>query len=358
VVDSISIPRDSTEAAAFADDLDGDGDPENKFGYATSVLASTNDLSPHAADMIASGALGSVVEIHADSLTNDDAAGVYYLGAGGHYATSALAIPVGGQFVDGAFAPNRTRTTRHPGGGIAMLPVFVNADPVSLVLTGLEIELAPDGAGGYDAVIRGAIRERAAREAALGGLLQMFRTEPERHLVFLRGVDEDRDDDISLAELEASVIGLLVAADVQLYDGDTFGAVPGSPMPDSVSIAFSAHLVPCPASTNPCPRPVPQNTCRDRVVDAGETDVDCGGPCQRCADGLVCAVPADCQSSACDAGRCRVATCSDGVRDGFESDVDCGGVCPACAAGRTCAADRDCGSNQCDMGVASVGSCL
>ena len=114
VVDSISIPRDSTEAAAFADDLDGDGDPENKFGYATAVLATTNDLSPHAADMIASGALGSVVEIHADSLTNDDAAGVYYLGAGGHYATSALAIPVGGQFVDGAFAPNRTRTTRHP----------------------------------------------------------------------------------------------------------------------------------------------------------------------------------------------------------------------------------------------------
>lgn len=345
-VDRITVPGDTSTADAFAADLDGDDKPDNKFGYATAVLAGTNDLTPHASDMIGAGALGSIVEIHADDVTNDDRAGLYYLGFGGTYMFSPLVAAVGGRFVDGAFIPNRTRATQHPGLAHVALPVFVNADPVGVQVSGLEIELASDGAGGFDGVVRGGIPERHAREQALAGLLQMFRTEPQRHLVFLRGVDEDRDDDISLAELEASVIGLLVSADI---------ALGGEP---HVSIAFGIHLTRCESATTPCPRPPPMNTCRDRIVDAGETDIDCGGPCQPCADGLACAAPADCQSNACDAGRCRLSTCTDGVRDGFESDVDCGGACPACATGDACAADRDCASNACDMGVATLGVCL
>lgn len=346
VVDRISIPSNSTEAVAFGDDLDGNGTADNKFGNATAVLATTEDLSPHASDMIGAGALGSIVEIHADDLASDDSVGVYYLGFGGTFMFSPLVAAVGGRFVDGAFVPNRTRTTDHPGLAHVALPVFVNADPVGLQVGGLEIELAPDGAGGFDGIVRGGIRERHAREEALAGLMQMFRTEPERHLVFLRGVDEDRDDDISLAELEASVIGLLVSSDIS-FDEEPY-----------VSIGFGIHLTRCNSATSPCPRPPPVNTCRDRIVDAGETDVDCGGPCQPCADGLTCAAPADCQSNACDGGACRLATCSDGVRDGFESDIDCGGACPACATGAACAADRDCASTACDMGVATLGVCL
>ncbi len=356
-VDRIEVPRDSSQAEAVAADLDGDGKADNKFGSATSVLAGINDLSLHGADMIAAGKIASFVEIHADDLTADASAGVYYLGFGGTFATDPLAVVVGGSFTGGAFTPNRTRDTRHPGAALAALPVFVNADPIGIPLTGLEIELAPDGAGGFDATVRGAVREQLAREEALRALLQMFRTEPLRHLVFLRGVDEDRDDTVSLAELEASVIGLLVSADIQLFTGNAFGAVPDSSTPDSVSIAYSMHLVPCTNATGSCATAAPQNTCRDRITDAGETDVDCGGPCQPCADGLACSVPADCQSQSCDAGACRVATCSDGVRDGFESDIDCGGACPTCATGDACAADRDCASGNCSNGAATLGSC-
>ena len=355
VVDRIDVPRDTSDADAVAGDLDGDGKPDNKFGYATAVLAGTNDLTTNASDMIASGALASVVEIHADDLSTDDRAGVYYLGTGGSFITDAETVAVGGRFAGGVFTPNRTRDARHPGSGIVRLPVFTNADPVSIPIVGLEIDLVPDGAGGYDATIRGAIRERVAREAALVGLLDMFRTEPARHLVFQRGVDEDHDDLISYEELEVSVIGLLVAADIQLFDGTDFGAVAGSQAPDSVSVAFAVHLAPCDAGR--CSTVQPQTACRDRAVDGGETDVDCGGPCQACAAGLMCGGPVDCQSNACDGGICRGPTCSDGVRDGYESDIDCGGACPGCAAGKACAADRDCASNNCSNGVVSLGTC-
>lgn len=354
VVDRIDIPRDTSEANAVADDLDGDDKPDNKFGAATSVLGGINDLSTHAPDMIASGALGTVVEIVADDLITDSTVGVYYLGFGGQWQTSP-AVPIGGSFVAGAFMPNRTRDTRHPGGGVVALPVFVNTSPISMLMTGLEIELMPDGAGGYDATVRGAMREFEARESARGGLLEMFRTEPLRHLVFLRGVDTDRDDMVSRTELEDSVIGLLVSADVQLFTGKTFGAVANSLAPDCVSIAFAVHLAPC--MSGGCTTSPPQNTCRDRITDAGETDIDCGGPCQPCADGLACSVPADCQSAACTGGQCALASCTDGVRDGFESDIDCGGICPACSAGQACAADRDCMSNSCSNGVGSLGTC-
>jgi hypothetical protein len=340
VIDRIDVPRDSEGANAVAADLDGDAMPENKFGYATAVLATTNDLSPHAADMIASGALASVLEVQADDASDDATVGARYLGADGD-----AAVTIGGRLTGGSFVSNRTRDTGHPGRATVRLPVFVNADPVVLVVDGAELELVGDGAGGFDGILRGGIAERSAREAAHAGLVQMFETEPARHLVFLRGVDEDADDVLSFAELEVSVIGLLVSADIPLHGADD----------DSVSIAFGFHASPCAAGR--CSDAVPEVACRDRVRDGLETDVDCGGGCQRCAAGKACLTPEDCLSAGCDAGTCRAPTCSDGVRDGYESDVDCGGACPACAATRVCAADRDCASGQCAMGVGSVGTC-
>lgn len=335
----------------MATDLDRDGRPDNFFAYATAALASTNDLTPHADDMIASGSLLSVVEIQADDLVTDSSVGLRYYGVEGDAATV-----VGGRIAAGAFTPNRVDSD-HPGAAIVRLPVFVNADPIALSLDPFEIELTPDGNAGYEAVIRAAMPEQTAREAALAGLLQMFRTEPERHLVFLRGVDEDHDDTISFAELEASIIALLVTADVRLDDKDL------------VSVAFSAHLSPC--GSGSCSTVLPANPCRDRAANNGESDIDCGGTCQPCADGLDCSVAADCQSNSCvvkpvasapgnplgSPNHCAAATCADLVRDGFESDVDCGGICAACGPGKACAADRDCASNSCSNGVASLGAC-
>jgi hypothetical protein len=341
-VDSFSIPMDATEAIAIAADLDGDDNPENVFGNVTGVLNSTGDLSVHGADMIASRALYSVVDIQADDLADDDAAGVTYYGAN-FDATGEPAVVFGGRFVGGAFTSNRTADTAAPGMATVHLPIYTNADPLILPLEVAEIELRPDGSGGFDALVRGGFREELARQAAFEGLVQMFETEPGRHLVFHRGVDKDRDGTMSRSEVDDSVIALLVTADVDLFAGD--------PNPDSISVAFGVHLTPLQASLTPA------NHCRDRTRDADETDVDCGGSCQACWHGKSCTRAEDCQSRACDGGTCRAPTCTDGVKDGYESDVDCGAQCAPCASGRTCAADTDCTSNACSNGIASLGTC-
>ncbi len=347
VVTSITIPRDTQTSASLAGDPDGDGTPENQLGVVTTVLGSIGDLSLDGPDMILSAALASTIEIQgADGRT-----GVTYLGADGEAATVA-----GGAFdTAGAFRSNRSFETRVPGRAVVRLPIFTNADPLALEIEGLEIELAPDGSGGYTGVIRGGIREDHAREVSYLGLLQMFETEPTRHLVFSRQIDTNDDGVLAREEVDETAIALLVRADIQLFDGARYSPQQGSPRPDSLSVAFGIHIKPC--ADGLCTTGAPANHCRDRIKNVDETDIDCGGTCQRCYDAKSCAMPTDCQSSACTAGRCAAASCSDGVRDAYESDIDCGGPCPNCASGRACAADRDCTSNACDNGVASVGTC-
>jgi hypothetical protein len=40
-------------------------------------------------------------------------------------------------------------------------------------------------------------------------------------------------------------------------------------------------------------------------------------------------------------------TCSDGIQNGSESDVDCGGSCQRCVNGKRCTSFRDCQSGRC-----------
>lgn len=44
--------------------------------------------------------------------------------------------------------------------------------------------------------------------------------------------------------------------------------------------------------------------CENGVVDGDESDVDCGGTCDVCADGRACGDPADCASGICEDGTC------------------------------------------------------
>ena len=44
-------------------------------------------------------------------------------------------------------------------------------------------------------------------------------------------------------------------------------------------------------------------------------------------------------------------SCSDGIRNGTETDVDCGGLCNRCDEGKHCTYTRDCWSDDCDNGV-------
>ncbi|EDM76079.1 putative lipoprotein [Plesiocystis pacifica SIR-1] len=71
--------------------------------------------------------------------------------------------------------------------------------------------------------------------------------------------------------------------------------------------------------------------CMNGRLDGDETDVDCGGSCEPCADGLGCAEGPDCASGVCEDGTCQAPTCDDEVANGGEYGVDCGGPCIVCA---------------------------
>jgi hypothetical protein len=351
VIDEISVARVTTESDAYADDLDGDGEADNKLGVVAVAIAFTNDLTTNAADMIAGGSIASSIELQTEDLTGDGTVGVRYVGADGEPGTVA-----GGTIVAGSFRSNRTRETRVPGSALIRLPMFTNADSLAVELEGLEIDLDPDGQGGFDGIIRGAVRAETAKAAAFASMVQMVATEPERHVVFARQIDVDHDGQISRAEFDECVIAFLVSPDLQLFDGARLAPRPGSNTPDSVSLGFGVHLLPCPSGR--CSSAVPADRCRDRVRDGDETDVDCGGTCQPCAPSASCTAPTDCQTGACDANRCRAPSCGDAVRDGFESDVDCGGVCGVCQLGQVCFNGGDCATGRCDNSVGSAGICV
>lgn len=112
----------------------------------------------------------------------------------------------------------------------------------------------------------------------------------------------------------------------------------------------------CPRSSGTCSRA----TCSDRVRNADETGVDCGGStCPACDDGVGCAADIDCMSGVCSpaARVCLGPSCSDGVVNGDEIAVDCGGSCPGCGEGSPCSAGADCSSMVCALESCAAPSC-
>jgi hypothetical protein len=329
------MPATSEDTTAFGDDLDGDGTADNQLGVIFAALSMTHDATTHGTDMIDAGVIASSVTIQADSL-DSGVGGVTYYGRDGAAATA-----MGCAIKAGVFASNRSATTHAPGAATIVLPVFADADPLELPLHDMEIDLAPDGAGGYDGKVRGGIPIADAYTAADAGIAQMMIDNPTSHLVFARVIDTNVDGMVTPDEVgQSSLLAAFLVAD---FANKTL-----------VSVGFAIHLRPCDSS---CAPPPPTDTCHDRALDGDETDVDCGGSCLPCATAAGCAIPADCQSKACDSGHCRAPSCSDAVRDGFESDVDCGANCPLCATGQICANPADCASGKCSGAVASTGTC-
>jgi hypothetical protein len=73
--------------------------------------------------------------------------------------------------------------------------------------------------------------------------------------------------------------------------------------------------------------------CSNGILDGDETDVDCGGSCAPCEDGLSCVEQTDCVSQVCQDLACQAPRCDDGVQNGAELGVDCGGDCLMCSHG-------------------------
>lgn len=331
-VDKMTLPSTTALSNQLADDLDGDGAPDNQLGLIDTALTQTGDTNQHVGDIVASGALASFLEIQADHLDTDGSVGVRYLGTASSDATA-----VGGRIEYSEFTSNRTATTKVPGTAEVALPVFADADPLVVPLVGVEIDLKPDGMAGYDAVVRGGIPVEQARTVAYASVAQMMRNNPTAHLTFARMLDTNHDGAITLPELMDS--GLLAGF---IVDDVTLGGQP------ALSVAFGVHV----CLEAQCATFPPVNKCTDRIKDGDETDVDCGGgTCPTCAADLACTGPGDCQTGGCTGNACRAPTCSDGFRDGFESDIDCGAACPVCTAGHKCATGADCASGQCNSGT-------
>src|SRR5580704_6064756 len=136
VVDRITLPTDNASAFAMGDDLTGSGAINNQLGNALGMLSSEGLTNLYGADMIAAGAIASSVVLQAEDLDNATQAAVTYYGADGTTATLA-----GGAIVNGVFTSNRTRSTRVPGAAALVLPVFGDADPSSVELHAMEIDL-------------------------------------------------------------------------------------------------------------------------------------------------------------------------------------------------------------------------
>lgn len=332
VIDDIVLPLNNASAREIGDDLNGDGTVDNVTGMVFGFLASFDNLNLHGRDMIGAGAIASTVEIMADDLGSDDAAGLWLYGFDG-----ADAVPVGGTFVNGVFASNRTRSGVHDGRATVSLPIFADADPSRVEIVGLQIDLQPDGRGGYDALVRGGVRTADARQATRIGATQRLATNPQDHRAFWYFVDTDHDGSIEESDFESGTMAAFLSPDVELVVDDRVTPV--------LSIGYRFHLSPCPEGR--CAPPI-EEACFDRVRDGDETDVDCGGSCGPCAGGLACAIGADCQTGACDGGSCRPATCDDGLRNGFESSTDCGGTCEGCGGGYRCEFAFDCRSGICN----------
>jgi hypothetical protein len=318
VIDAIRVPINSIDARLLADDLDGDGVADNQAGMAAATLSLWRDTTDHGADMIASGVIASSVELQADDLTDDPTVGVRFFGADGAEATV-----MGGRLSGGAFAANRVRTSGVPGAGVVVLPVLADADPLHVAADALQLDLTPDGHGGFDGVLAGSLSPDDAQAAVATALIEMIRNRPGDHAALMHDVDTNLDGVVSDAEARGySLLRALLAPDLWLRDGRA-----------GLSFGVAIHLSPC-ASGRCHPAP-PADTCGDRILDGDETAVDCGGGCGPCSSGATCKVATDCDARSCSGtgtgtGTCAAPRCDDHLQDGFEQGVDCGG--PYCAA--------------------------
>jgi hypothetical protein len=344
VVDRFNLPAMSM--TNIGDDLDGDGRIDNRAAQLAGSLAALDDLNQHAQDMIASGALASEIEIVADNLAADATVAVYYRGAAGDLST-----PVGGKLSTAGFEPNRTRETQVPGEAVIRIPVFADADPMTVRAVGLEIVLTPDGQGGFDGVVAGGLLPADLHDPEFTAVTQMLTANPQDHVLLVSFSDFDRDGVLSRTEVASSLLSLSPQVDIRLFDEGRFHPDPShNAKPDTISFGVQIHISPC--ASGRCATTPPADRCHDRLRDGDETDIDCGGSCQPCGAAAACQLPADCLTAACDGGHCRAPSCSDGLRDGFETDLDCGGPCPACAVGKHCYSDHDCAPRTCGRNLA------
>ena len=96
-------------------------------------------------------------------------------------------------------------------------------------------------------------------------------------------------------------------------------------------------------------------SCSDQEQNNGESDIDCGGPCGACPNGLHCFIPADCQSGICTGGTCAPCTQQPDCVDG---NLYCNlgnGVCsPKKGTYSACSYAYECSTGFCCLGLCTL----
>src|SRR5439155_9473802 len=92
-------------------------------------------------------------------------------------------------------------------------------DPSMIDVSNLEVDLTPDGNGGYDGLLRGTVDAKATIKEAYRGAVQMLAADPNGHLTFVGIFDKaPRDWAISEYEFDTNeLITALFAPDVTLH---------------------------------------------------------------------------------------------------------------------------------------------
>ena len=177
VIDSVHVPpsdrNDVADKIRTATEF-----PTTRSPQRTQIPRGWRSSRRTATTSIAAGWRAGTIEITADAFDSDPTVGVRFVGPNDERSDS-----VGATLEDGSLRSNRTRYTRSPVTVYVRLPIFADADPSLLRLDGVEVDLSPDGRGGFDAAIRrGASPTEQAWQAATAGLTQMFESNPSEHL--------------------------------------------------------------------------------------------------------------------------------------------------------------------------------
>jgi hypothetical protein len=347
-VDAIAVPQDSK---MYGDDLDGDERVENQLGLISGAFWGEGITNKHVAELVASGAITSIVELQSDdpALHDDPTIGVRFIGGPGDAAGT-----MGGVLRNGVVTTNRLRFTHAPVPSTLHVPVLPDADPVTLPLAATQLDLTADGKGGWNMTLQGAVKGSSPQLALfVPSLLQGWALHPEHYGTLLAVLDHDRNGHLEMSELLASgILTNVMSPDVELFGADgNWGRAANEKerTNDALSVGIGFHLTAC--TDDACSLPKAAPTCFDRARNGDEIDVDCGGSCGACAAGAACTAESDCQSH-CVEGRCAEPTCSDGKADGVEGGVDCGWGCAmGCPDHDGCVADGNCLSGSCNSGL-------
>ncbi len=103
-------------------------------------------------------------------------------------------------------------------------------------------------------------------------------------------------------------------------------------------------------------------SCNDGRKNGDETDIDCGGSCPDCSIGDDCDDDSDCDSRNCDSSTKKCVeqrdSCTNSRLDPDETDIDCGGNCQRCSVGRKCDTDDDCVLSAECKAVSGIKKCV